>query len=458
MATRAATTILLLTRRVIVRADFSWSNALLGIWSQARPNVQDWPMLVEIALGLGAKAGNKVFILSSDFWTQTLTLPNVSTTAMSPGELAAALNFEAESLSGQSAFESMVAVQVLPSDQGYWIVQARTTDFEQASEIVARAGARLGGIGHPGGLPHALNSAGNSSQQWARMELWPDAVIMLRGDSSGSAAVQVLNSDPQLGRWKAEWSAWCQGLASTEQETLAGPAMSSPTPTLSQFFALDEEKKLASWLSAWAEFLNGKAVGVPLFRPVRKPLSVGVYWTIAIGLAFLMIVACGALHYWLDGTVQATNSELKHLQDHTKDMTEVKKQVDELKSKQMDLQTQIEKLEKSLRVLGTHRQRLAKLLTTLREIHPPDLYVEKIEVEAGEPRLRGHCLQPELADQFANRLAQALLDQGWEVQSPKKEALKLAANGGPWSFDIHFKSAKDMTLDTRVETKKGKGR
>jgi hypothetical protein len=84
--------------------------------------------------------------------------------------------------------------------------------------------------------------------------------------------------------------------------------------------------------------------------------------------------------------------------------------------------------------------------------------VEKIDIEAGEPRLRGHCLQPELADQFASQLAQALAGDGWEVQSPKKKALEVAVNGAPWSFDIQLKSAKEMTLETRVESKKAKGK
>ncbi len=458
MATRPTTTIVLLTRQMMVRADFTSANVLAGIWNQPRPDVQDWATLVEIALNLGPKPGKKVVILSSDFWTQTLMLPNIASTSMAPDELASALNFEAESFSGQSAFESTIGVHALPPGQGYWIVQARTADFEQASEIVARAGSRLAGLGHPGGVPVALGDDAKSAQRWARMEFWPDAVMLVRRETGGAFPVQVLNSDPQLGRWKPEWAAWSQDLTATELETLAGPAMAPPSVSAVRSITLNDEASLTRWLSAWAECLNSKSAGIPLIRPARKPMSVGLSVGIGLLLGVLVLVGCGALHFWLAGVLRSSQDELKHHQEHTKEIADIKKQMDDIRAKQVDLQTQIKNLETSLKVMGTHRHRLGKLLTALREIHPEDLYIEKIDADAGDPRLRGHCLRPELADQFANRLANALMDQGWEVQTPKKEALKVAANGGPWSFDIQFKSAKEMTLDTRIDPKKGKGK
>src|SRR5947209_17102755 len=110
MARRPAKTILLLTRQSIVRADFTSAHEPAGVWAQPRPDDQEWPMLVEIALALGSRPGGMVFVLCSDLWTQTLTL-NSSAARLSPQDLASALNFEVEALSGNSAFESMVAVQ-----------------------------------------------------------------------------------------------------------------------------------------------------------------------------------------------------------------------------------------------------------------------------------------------------------------------------------------------------------
>jgi hypothetical protein len=456
MATRPAMTILLLTRHMIARADFARDHTLRKLWSQPRPDVQEWPTLVEIALALGPKPGAKTYVLCSDLWTQTLSLPNIAKMGMAADELAGALNFEAESLSGQSAFESSVAVQALPAGNGYWIVQPRTADFEQADHIVHHAGSRLAGLGHPGGLPICLSGTDKPST-WSRIEFWPDAVLLLRGEAQGQTSVQVLNADPQTGRWKAEWDAWRQLAGGTQaQEALIGPGVIVTAPNLANSITLDSEARLSSWLTQWAKQLGEKAPGLPLLRPAKKPLSAGMRRTIAVGLAVLVLSCCAAFHYWLDESVGHSSAQLKHIQDQGKQLADLQKKVEEQKSKQKDIQRDKDNLEKSMRVLATHRQRLARFMATLFELYPQELYVEKIEVEAGEPRLRGHCLQPELADQFANKIASALLEHGWEVQSSNKVALKKAENGAPWSFDIQFKSAKEMTLDTRVDTKKGK--
>lgn len=458
MPRRPATTVLLLTRHLIVRADFASDHGLLELWSQPRPDVNEWPALVEIALGLGPKPGGKTYVLCSDLWTQTLGLANISTKKMAADELAAALNFEAETLSGQSAFESSVAVQALPAGNAYWIVQPRTADFVQADQIIHQAGSRLAGLGHPGGLPVALSGA-EKALPWSRIEFWPDAVLFLRGNAQGQTQVQVVNADPQTGLWKADWEAWRQEAGGGQQpEALIGPGAVVTVPSLVHAISLEKTAELSAWLTAWAKHLDGGSVAAPLLRPAKKPMSTPQRWAIAVGLAAAVLLGSASLHYLLDRNLRVASAELQQIEAQKKALADIQKQNDDLKARQQDLRGQIDGMETSLKVLATHRQRLSLFLTRLSELHPEHLVVDKIDIEAGEPRLRGHCLQPELADQFANQLAQALLDQGWEVQSPKKVALKVAVDGAPWSFDIQLKSAKEMTLVTRVETKKGKGK
>jgi hypothetical protein len=454
---RPATTILLLTRQVILRADFSRTNSLVGVWTQPRPDGQEWPILVEVALGLGPKPGKMVFVLSSDLWTQTLSLPHGSA-SMSPTELASALNFEAEALSGHSAFESVVGFHGLSTGKGFWIVQARTTDLTQADEIVRKSGSRFGGLGHPGGVPRSLNPA-KEATVWLRIEFWPDAVFFLHDDGQSAPDVQVLNADAQMGRWRADWEAWRHDRSDAKsQEALAGPGVPLPTVTAADSFALDDNDKMTAWLAAWAERLAGTAAGIPLVRPTRQPLSTEARRGIAVGLAALVLVGCGAFHLFLDQTLQNANAEIKQAQEPESQRKSMDSRLQGLRAKQKDVQARIENLEKALKVLGTQRQRLTTLLTTLGTHHPEHLYVEKMEAENGEPQLRGRCLEPELADQFASKLSQCLLAQGWEVQAPRKHAETIVANGSPWSFEISFKSASEMTLDTRLEPPKSKGK
>jgi hypothetical protein len=103
MGSRASKTIVLVNRHALVRADFSRANSLLGVWAKTGSESQEWLTELETALGLGPKLGKTVYILSSDLWTQTLSLTHDSAN-MSSQELASALSFEAEALSGLSAF------------------------------------------------------------------------------------------------------------------------------------------------------------------------------------------------------------------------------------------------------------------------------------------------------------------------------------------------------------------
>src|SRR5262249_55421328 len=110
MAKRAATTIVLITRQGLLRADFSRGPkiALAGGWQQPRPDLPDLPALVDAALLQGPRPGKRVWVLSTDLWTQTLELATQKAAGIAPAELASALNFEAEALSGLNAFEALV--------------------------------------------------------------------------------------------------------------------------------------------------------------------------------------------------------------------------------------------------------------------------------------------------------------------------------------------------------------
>jgi hypothetical protein len=454
MATRPTTTLLLLTRQVIVRADFSSTNQPLDVWSQPRPDVHEWPILAEIALALGPKPVRNVYVLSSDLWTQTLGLTNISTVSLSAEDLASALNFEAEQMSGQSALEAVVAVQPLSGGQGYWIVQARSADFEQVDKIVAEAGGRLRGLLHPGGLPRALRTMEESTGSWVRAEFWPDTVLFLRGDAQGSPLVQVHNADGQMGQWKPAWSAWRQDAGDkAAHEDLTGPGVLRPPLPDSHSIPLENGAKLSAWLTAWAKQLTGKTPTVPLLQPARKPMSTLARQLIAFGMAALALAICWASHTSLDGALQRLNAETKAAQQPAKKLAEVQKQVQELQVKHKEMEAQAANLGKATAALKTQRQRLARLLTCLSEQQMEHLQINKIDAEAGEPRLFGVCLQPEMADQFANRLAQPLAEQGWEVLTPKKQAMKLLVSGGPWSFEIQLHSISSFTVDLPMAKK-----
>src|SRR6266436_3172625 len=121
MSKSAAITILLITREGLVRGDLSGGPqvTLQGVWKQPRPDVPDLAALVEAALHLGPRPARKVLVLTSDLWTQTLELPLHKSADVNAGDLARALNFEAETLSGLSAFEAVVHQVPLGTHEGF---------------------------------------------------------------------------------------------------------------------------------------------------------------------------------------------------------------------------------------------------------------------------------------------------------------------------------------------------
>jgi hypothetical protein len=158
---RNAVTILLLTRNELVRADFArgGGRGLSGVWRQPRSDLPDPVSAVEAALLQAPGVGRRVWVLSTDLWTQTLSMPGVKMAGLSPEQQAGALAFEAEGLSGQAAHDSVVGYVTRPAEGnevGYWLVQAPAADLARIEAAVHRAGGRLAGLAHPAGLDRPL--------------------------------------------------------------------------------------------------------------------------------------------------------------------------------------------------------------------------------------------------------------------------------------------------------------
>lgn len=459
MPARPFTTILLLTREQIVRADFTRGKRpeLIESYSQPRGDVHDMATAVEIGAALGPKLGRNVWVLDADVWTQTIALggPRNVAAGMKEADLAAALNFEAESLSGMSAFESAAGYRPLAEGQGYWVIQARTAELEQAAELLRRRGSRLAGLLHPGGAPSALGEA-SGGQAWQRVELWPDAVIALSGDSAGAVSVRVLHADPTAGRWQGEWETWRQAQGAAQSHAVLAPTGTPTLPAGANHFRLDDEAALNVWLTAWAAELANGAVAVPVLRPQTPPMSVNTRWAMALGLGAAALALC-FLHNWImQSSIDRLKGDLGEAQSRIAKMDDAKKQVKAQEEKGVDLRKEQDRLTRIVQSAQQQRRRLADLLVKLSLRQSDELMVEELKLDPqGEPIVKGKCLRPELADQFASHLAQTLVGYAWEVQGARKTAKQLLADGGPWEFEIAFKRVAPAVSDAPV-TKKGK--
>jgi hypothetical protein len=442
MPKSAAITILLITRDRLVRGDLA-RGAVAGVWAQPRPDLPDLPSLAEAALRLGPRPARKVYVLTTDLWTQTLELPMHRSAGASAAELNKALNFEAEAISGQSAFESVVSHVPLPASaegmQSYWLIQARGADIDLMDDIVRKAGSKLLGVGHPGGLarPPAAGA-------WQRVELWPDAVVAVRGRAKGPPDVQVFNSDPQMGRWRAEVADWERKEEPADRkELLVAAGVEVPAKTEGQHLTrLDDKADLAAWLAALGDQLTQKRPPLPLLVAAPVPMSVTQRRRIAaLGALGALALCCTHYFLYMDRGIQSANAERAKLQAPAARLPDLEKQLKDVEGKEGKLKEEIGKFDRCAAKLAAQRNRLSRLLSSLARHRAEDLLVQRIDNDAGEPKIQGLCLQPELADQFAAWLTRELRPEpgrpdGWEVQPPRKVARNLVADGGPWHFEI----------------------
>ena len=87
----------------------------------------------------------RVWVLATDVWSHTMSVPAMKAAGLKEEELAGALNFEAESLSGLAALDASLAFAALPPvvgsrDDQYWIGQLALNDRDTIDELVRRAG------------------------------------------------------------------------------------------------------------------------------------------------------------------------------------------------------------------------------------------------------------------------------------------------------------------------------
>jgi len=437
---RNATTIILLTRNELVRADFSrGGREVSGLWRQPRPDLPDLTSVVETALLQAPGVGRRVWVLSTDLWTQTLSLPGLKMAGLTAEQKASALNFEAEGMSGHPAFDSVVGYTTQPAEgqeAGFWLVQTPAAPLAQIDDAVQRAGGRLAGVAHPAGLPMPLG--GKSVTTWQRVELWPDALVCLGGNGDGRAEVQVFNFDPQGGRWQGQVDQWRAAHGTPDRfEMLVSADVNFTAPRDDVPVAqLSDDTALRRWLSAWASRLEEKTVRVPYVKPPPRPLSLAQRKAIAYVLMAIVGILCAGHYFlWLQPRLAAKQADLQAAQKPRKDLDEMQKKTKEMEARRLDIQKQLD----GYRALATQRHRHAKLLAILGEQRPNDLVIQKIDVAGGELTIHGACLKETMADELAHALVKQSQDLRWEIGQSNKQALRRRADGGPWTFDLTLK-------------------
>ena len=447
---RSSLTILLITRDLLVRADFKTGAEVrpVGVWQEPRPAVEDLPSLVEAALRLGPKRAGRVWVLSTEVWTQTMDLPAETVAGLGDEELNRSLGFEAEPLSGIGAFDARTTHVELPGEAGarrFWIAQVLTAHLEQIEYLAEQAGGRLAGVAHPGGLPEPISQAGARTGAWHRVELWPDAIVCLSGQTGHPVAVRVINSDPKAGRWRTELEGHRPRQPSgAVREILCGTgSVAASELDANHVTTVDDQVGVEQWLRAWAERLSGRVPGVPLIRAPKRPLSAARRRGLAVVLGLVALAICIGQSMFIQSQRKDLQARIEALAEPKKQFDALVKQAGELEEQRTGLDQEVltlrGDLERCDQVLRAQQRRFARLLAALAEQGDDGILVQRIDCSGDEVAIRGICLRPELANRLASGIDESVAPLGWQAEPSTKEAQLLLGDGGPWKFEIQLR-------------------
>jgi len=386
---------------------------------------------VELAATVGPKLGRRVFVLSSSAWSQTVSLPSESIRGLSQDELAKMLNFEAESLSGLSAFESSLAFHQT-SNSEFLITQIAQAELSTIRDMITSRGSKFQGLASPVGVPS--NVQGNAT--WNRVEYWSSCVCHT---SSESETPDIINTDPRSDRWRGALTrpdAFAQASVQLYGPDLAWRA-SDATATCCD---LSDQKEAEQWLTAWATILTGSASVVPVIQPAAAGNSNARRKSSTQLLAAAMVATLCLAHWiFVKQTVRNIHQDLEKLKapiatrkKYNQQRLAAEKQRDLLRKQLSDVGSR----HSQIVGLENHRHRWVTLLRLLSEQHSSQMVITRIEYGPEGLTVMGRSVDAQSAGQLAGALRPSLRRQGWIVEPPSQEGQNALDNGGPWSFRI----------------------
>jgi len=437
-------TILLLTRDHAIRADLRAGADASQMALTIRERMDaDEPALAISTLLRGADKPGDVFVLSSDVWTRTMSLPRETARNMSLTEATQALQFEAEPLSGLNAFDGAAALVKLDDAMGhqrYWISEVSSSLRDQIESVVKDAGGNFRGLAHPGGLSVSL-SLDIEALDWRRVEFWPGTVVRLahRGREThlriDETGVIPGNRAATLDNWRKEFS------GHAADEVLTDVPGAEP-PVNAAALALSDEQLLRRWLHQWLRQLSARSPSVPIVRAEKRPLSQQQRSTISVVLAAIVGVGCYAHHLWVGGQIAAMNENRTRIEAPGKEIEALRTRGTQIEK---DTATALEeagkqrvRVEPSEKVLANQRLRIKELLERLATLKSDHWVLREIDGNGQGLTLDGVTTHPKFVAELTAAISAEFIDLGWAVDSPSQKIRYLSDQGGVWEFTLHF--------------------
>jgi Tfp pilus assembly protein PilN len=403
MARRAAHTLVFIGVNRIDRIDFGPGPdfAVLGAKHQAALANEEPEILLESVLVGGARVGKSVWVLWEGATAIMLDMSSGVVVGLEKNQLADALSFEAEPLTGLPATESAIGgvsqratKDLLPDTKRYWVTQIPAVVRDKLDEAVTRTGAKLLGIAHPGGLPRAHwgeSAEAERAIDWRRVEIWQDLTFSLHGRPDGTTETRVIRSSPGSEKWASDLPSegpvsWMgpgpvtrvgpDGRRVTDSLTLLS---GDGSPLETEKIDLARDKGPMEWLRAWIEELSSTSRRVPVVERFTNASPNRKFYVAGGVLAGLALAACIVHGEVVGYQTAATNTRAVQLEALRAQMTPI----DKSKQDESETQALAEKLKGQLTDLDTQLQQLQEQASDL----------DKKQAEIAERRNRVLYLQ-----------------------------------------------------------------
>lgn len=420
MKPASVNTLILITAGRCCRADVGARGEVSGVWSQARRGGLNLAESVRLALGLGSPvSGRGVLVLTTEVWTQTLSLHRGQISGLSRAELEQALAFEAEPFSGLSALESVLGFCESGARDGtasFWIVQLSRSEREAVLRVVKEGGARLQGIAHPGAVSAPLGAVA-AGTAWRRIECWDGTWLLVLCEDGRSVQVKVVPSAPET-----------RDLPSHGTLERLNARENSPFTADEVAWSLNDEATLRSWFEKLActpgemPLIQAEAAALPR----NMPKQVGTLLTAAvIVISVAQAIWLGREKHALSGLQQEYAQLQPMIETTNKETAKLKMELSEVQQKLKNLQR-----------LTQQRSSVPELLRALAEFCPETIVISQIKPERGVMNLSGVALEAMAVDEMGIVLSGALKPVGLVATPLEKKACQAMSNQGPWDFTI----------------------
>ncbi len=434
MSRRADITVILVTERVIARADFSGHQAQspghFARWE--RSGDQSLLEAVQSAIEKDHLPGRRVVVLSTTIWNQVVSVPRLGIESVADEQLTNALKYEVEPLAGVDAEAASLAwvEQGERADQKmFWVNVLPAIEWEQIHALLASRKVREVRLTHPVAIFDPRDKQASN-----RVELWNQSACLVTDRRPARVALVTAGSE----RWISDLGFETGESLFASHASLVAPGQSAGQ---SVDMNLNDEAELKPWLQhAARNLLASQGNPRPWIRRQRTSSAATSAWLLRAAAITLVLLFCGWHFLWINGRNHHVQDQIVRLEQPAREKEKydsmlrgVMEQREETINRAFATKSNLQRV---AFFANSQTDRLHHLLQHLVNLRTSDLVIRQISIEEQGTVISGISLDSDAAPLLTNRLRDAAAPLGWEIHPASQHGQMKMTSGGPWTFSI----------------------